>query len=191
MEEGKSRKVSRATQQAVAIEQEQQREEEIKLTPEEEKLLRTLKYKIKDLREFAELARLVHWFHQNYEIGELLDVKGTEISKILHCRDESFLIANKFVTTALAFNVELKRENVAVRFGLSNIKPLSKYLNDLVINIHFPFEAVRQLLRNYVSEEDAKKLAMQIRELLKLPCSVSISDSNLVTMLIGPRVWEE
>jgi len=122
---------NQVVEQIIEEEKNKEKEEEIKLTPEEQKLLKLLKYKIKDLEEFGKLARLIHWYHSNYSLGQIVDVKDSPFIRLFETNDDSFMIFDKPTITALAFNTKLKTKNVSVRFPLANLYPLAKYLSIL------------------------------------------------------------
>jgi len=181
---------NQVVEQIVEEVKEEEVKEEIKLTPEEQKLLKLLKYKIKDLEQFAELSRLIHWFHHHYKIGQISDVYDTPFFKLFETTNDSFIISNNAWTTALTFNIRENWKNIAVGYALTHIKPLSKYLDDLVIQIHYPFDAIVELLRKYMEEKEAIEMAQKIKKMLELPCSVRIDGQDDVVMIIAPRTWE-
>jgi len=186
----KKEKIDSTVQQIAIAINEAHEEDDVKLTEEEEKLIKLLKKKVKDLEQFAELSRLIHWFHKNYGIGELANFHDSKFFRLFNTSKDSFMILDKACVTALTFNMSEDYKNVSVRFALKNIKPLSKYLENLVINVHFPFESILQLLSKYVNPRDAINIIRQIKKLLILPCSITVDGQDEVIMVIAPRYFD-
>lgn len=187
-EDKKDNKVKNASQVIKEISKDELNEEE--LTEEEKVALKYIKQKIKDLEQFGEFAKVIHFYHQYYGLGKInIDLPKT-LSNTFETNEDSFTIFDKEITTALTFNLKEKREYIAYRIALKYLKPLSKFLDNLLINIHFNREAIKEVLQKYIPEDKLNIVINQIKQKLQFPISISSESSDDIIMLIAPRVIE-
>jgi hypothetical protein len=175
---------------ALAISEEIDKIEEEQLTEEEKTALRYIRKKIKDLEEFGQFAKVIHFYHKYYGLGTI-DLRITNMNgKMFNVEKDAFAILDKSATTALTFNVKEKSDTVLYRVSLDYLKPLSKFLDKLLLNIHIPTDAIKEILKKYMSEESANRCLLEIKEKLAFPVSIRPEFSDDIVMIIAPRVIE-
>jgi hypothetical protein len=179
-------KENELNQIALAIQEEIEEIKEEELTEEEKVALNYIKSKIKNLEEFGQFAKVVHFYNKYYGLGAI-DIHITQnLKKIFNVNKHSFAFVDKSYATALTFNVRENTNTIAYRVNLNHIKPLSKFLDDLMLNIHFPIYDILEILKKYMSEESASRAIEEIRRTLKYPVSVSLRGTEEIVMLIAP-----
>jgi DNA-binding transcriptional MerR regulator len=175
---------------ALAISEEIEKIEEEQLTEEEKTALRYIRKKIKDLEEFGQFAKVIHFYHKYYGLGAI-DTRVTQSMKDMFRVDkDSFAFVDNSLVTALTFNVKERRETIACRISLEYVKPLSKFLDRLLLNFHFPINEIRKVLSKYVSSENIDRCLLEIKSKLEHPVSISLEGSDDIVMIIAPRVIE-
>jgi DNA-binding transcriptional MerR regulator len=175
---------------ALAITEEIEEIKEEELTEEEKVALKYIKKKIKDLEEFAQFAKVVHFYHKYYGLGAIDTHLTQEMKDIFRVDKDSFAFVDKLMITALTFNVKERTETIACRISLEHIKPLSRFLDRLLLNFHFPINDIRKVLSKYVSSENIDKCLLEIKSKLEHPVSISLENSDDIVMIISPRVIE-
>jgi hypothetical protein len=184
-EEVKDRELN---QIALTISEEIEKIEEEQLTEQERTAIRYIRKKIKNLDEFGQFAKLVHFYHKYYGLGSIEKIYAIVNGKMFNIEEGSFTIVDRASVTALTFNVKEKSDTVLYRVSLDLLKPLSRFLDKLLLNIHIPTDAIKEILKKYMSEESANRALLEIKEKLIFPVSIKPESSDDIVMLIAPRV---
>jgi len=175
---------------ALAIAEEVEEIELDNLTEEEKTALKYIKKKIKNLEEFGEFAKVINFYHKYYGLGQI-DLSITKMNrKMFNVLNDAFAIFDKAAVTALTFNVKEKSDTVLYRVSLDYLKPLSRFLDKLLLNIHIPTDTIKNILLKYMSEDNADKCLLEIKQKLIFPVSIRPEFTDDIVMLIAPRYIE-
>ena len=175
---------------ALAIAEEVEEIELDALTEAEKTALKYIKKKIKNLEEFGEFAKVIHFYNKYYGLGSI-DLGITNMNrKMFNVGNDAFAILDKAAVTALTFNVKEKSDTVLYRVSLDYLKPLSRFLDKLLLNIHIPTDTIKQILLKYMDSAEADKCLLEIKQKLIFPVSIRPEFTDDIVMLIAPRYIE-